>query len=559
MPVDLGNMETLHLISDFNVSLLGRYLVHDREQPVVDVKNTPFGQLHQTLLDVPKETNKNDTALVWSRPEAALNGFADRLGFGFGKDEELVDQVDRYAERLVAFKNGFRFLLVPTWVVQSYHRGFGLLDWRSNLGVSHLLAKLNLRLSENLENESGIFVLDTARWLIGAGAAQPKLWYTAKVPFANAVFETAAKEIMAAIDGLGGHAKKIVIVDLDDVLWGGVVGETGWRGIHLGGHSPEGEAFVDFQENLKALTRRGIQLAIVSKNDEQVALEAIDRHPEMVLARSDFATWRISWQDKAVNVAALMAELNLNVDSAVFIDDSPQERDRVRAALPQVLVPEWPTDPAEYVTALHNLRCFDTPALSSEDSVRTRMYQEESLRKNVKESIPSLSKWLMELGTEVAVEDLNGSNLLRTAQLINKTNQMNMTTRRLSEEQLTQWTAVSDHELWTFRVSDKFGELGLTGVITLKVEGNQGEIVDFILSCRVMGREVERTMLHWVVARSRERKISRITARYLPTPRNRPCLEFWRASDFREVQPHLFTWEIATDYPKPASVTLVIA
>jgi FkbH-like protein len=268
---------------------------------------------------------------------------------------------------------------------------------------------------------------------------------------------------------MDGAARRILILDLDDVLWGGIVGESGWEGLKLGGHDHLGEAFVDFQRALKGLTRRGIQLAIVSKNDESAALEAIDRHPEMQLRRDDFAGWRINWKDKAENVLELLADVGLGAESAVFVDNSAVERGRVASAIPAVLVPDWPEDPAKFHEALASLRCFDVPTVTPEDRSRTAMYASERDRKNHLSAAGSLAEWLESLAVSVTVEPLSDANLDRASQLFNKTNQMNLTTRRLSNSELAQWARGGNRELLTFRVADRFGDSGLTGMVGLPV------------------------------------------------------------------------------------------
>ena len=213
-----------------------------------------------------------------------------------------------------------------------------------------------------------------------------------------------------------------------------MIGETGCEGIRLGGHDHVGEAFQDFQRALKALTNRGIQLAIVSKNDEAVAMEALDGHPEMVLRRNDFAGWRINWRDKAANVADLVSDLHLALDAAVFIDNNPAERERIRTAYPDILVPEWPADPTAYVTALRHLDCFETGSISVEDRKRTEMYVAERERRDVRNMAESNDDWLRKLDTRLLVAPVSAINIARVAQLFNKTNQLNLSTRRLSDK-----------------------------------------------------------------------------------------------------------------------------
>ena len=316
---------------------------------------------------------------------------------------------------------------------------------------------------------------------------------------------------------------------MDDTLWGGIVGEVGWQNLVLGGHHHLGEAYVDFQNALKSMKNRGILLAIVSKNEEQVALEAIRKHPEMVFKLEDFAGWRINWQDKVENVLDLLAELNLGPQSAVFIDDNPVERARVKESLPEILVPDWPQDPMFYPATLLSLRCFEMPSLSREDLVRTTLYLSESKRRELKEAVSSLEEWLTRLAIRVRVEELHPANLQRAAQLLNKTNQMNLSTRRLSEAELMAWAAEKHHKLWTLRVSDTFGDAGLTGIVSLDIQDRTAQIVDFILSCRVLGRKIEETMLATAIHDARALGVKKLYGRYIPTSKNKPCLDFFKS------------------------------
>ena len=356
-----------------------------------------------------------------------------------------------------------------------------------------------------------------------------------KSPFGNALLKEAVADIKAAVSGIAGRARKLIVLDLDDTLWGGIVGEVGWEHLQLGGHDAIGEAFVDFQRALRYLQRRGILLGIVSKNEEAVALEAIAKHPDMVLRLEDFAGWRINWRDKAENVVDLVAELNLGLQSVVFIDDNPAERGRVREALPEVLVPDWPADRMLYASALLSLRCFDAPAISREDRQRTAMYAAERERRTLQSTLGSAADWLRSLEVRVQVEPLHEANLTRTAQLLNKTNQMNLSTRRLTESELLAWANQPGRVLWTFRVSDRFGDSGLVGIVSLETEGERARIVDFVLSCRVFGRAIEETMVHVAVDHARALGAHEVRAEYLPTAKNKPCLEFWQQrSGFRQ-------------------------
>jgi FkbH-like protein len=401
-------------------------------------------------------------------------------------------------------------------------------------------------------------VLDASRWLAvgGRSGSSAKGWYVGKVRFQGEVLAEAARDIRAAARAALGQARKLLVLDLDDTLWGGVVGDLGWPQLRLGGHDPEGEALVDFQRELKALTRRGVVLGLVSKNDEAVALEAIESHPEMVLRKADFVGWRINWQDKARNLAELAQELNLGLQSVVFIDDNPAERGRVREQLPEVLVPDWPADKLLYPQALRSLRAFDAVSLSREDAERTQLYAAERQRNELRRGAGDVEAWLQSLNIQVRAEPLTAVNQVRVAQLFNKTNQMNLSTRRLTEAELQSWAQGPGRALWAVYVADRFGDAGLTGIVSVEREGELARIVDFILSCRVFSRRVENAMAYLAVEWARKQGASQVEARYQRTAKNKPTLEFLQASGFDSADPGRFVWPASRPYALPGCIQL---
>jgi FkbH-like protein len=295
----------------------------------------------------------------------------------------------------------------------------------------------------------------------------------------------------------------------------------------------------------------------VSKNEEAIALEAITNHPEMVLRLEDFAGWRINWQDKAANILELTRELNLRLDSVVFIDDSAFERARVREAIPDVLVPDWPEDRMRYKSALLELRCFDTPTFSLEDASRAKMYSTERERRALQHKAQSQDEWFKDLEISVTVDELSSANLPRVSQLLNKTNQLNLTTRRLTQQELWNWLFTASRKLWTFQVSDRFGAYGLTGIASLEIDGSQGQIVDFVLSCRAMGRGIEQTMLSIVLQYSKSLGLSHVTATYIPTSKNIPCLRFLEQSGLVRTEQNTFRWALNSDYVGSSFVRVI--
>jgi len=549
------------LISDFNINNLSSYLKKEPNAPVIDSVTTCYGEVFQTLLDdtAPCWSARPDFVVVWTRPEAVLEEFRTLLDCRSANRNDLKGQVDAFSAGLRRASERTQAIFVPTWVIPPFHQTQGLLDLSSASGIARALMQINMRLLETLDGVPTVHPLWTDKWiqLAGPTAFNQRLWYLGKIRFSNDVFKAAARDLKSALRGLGGRARKVIILDLDDILWGGIVGETGWQGITLGGHDPAGEALVDFQRELKALARRGILLAIASKNDESIATEAIAKHPEMVLKMDDFAGWRINWRDKAANIVDLMTELNLGLDSAVFVDDSPVERARVREALPQLFVPNWPSDKRLYTEALLSLDCFDSPLLTEEDRQRVRMCAVDRARKDSKRKVGDLEEWLATLKTTVRVEELNQGNLPRAAQLLNKTNQMNLSTRRMSEADFHAWARAEGRRVWTFRVSDKFGDSGLTGIVSLELAGTRARIIDFVLSCRVIGRKIEEAMLFVAIECARSAGVREVDVTYCQTPKNKPCYAFFQRSGLTHRGENAFVWDAARPYRLGHGIRLV--
>lgn len=547
------------LISDFTIDELALELSEGSEQPLLEAESAPFGQVIPSLLGLREAREQPELLVVWTRPESVISAFARVLAFESVPEPELLAEVDAFAELIAESTAQVRCVVVPTFTLPAHNRGWGLLDARKG-GATRALCAINLRLMERLGELPNVHVVNGQRWVEASGKAgySAKLWYMGKVPFPREVFVEAAKDIRAALSAVAGAARKLVVLDLDDTLWGGIVGDAGWENLRLGGHDALGESFVDFQRALRNLKRRGILLALCSKNEESTALEAIRSHPEMVLREDDFVAYRINWQDKARNVAEIAAELNLGLQSVVFIDDNPVERGRVREALPEVLVPEWPEDKLQYVSALQSLRCFDTPALTEEDATRTEMYVAERKRASLVQNVGSVEEWLGSLGVQITAERLSEANAARAAQLLNKTNQLNLATRRLTQPELVGWAADDSRDLWVIHVSDRFGDSGLTGLVSVEARGQTAHIVDFLLSCRVMGRKVEEVLVHLAVESARSRGLSHLEANFIKSAKNKPCLDFWRRSGLTEVRDHCFVWDTASAYPKPDALALTV-
>jgi FkbH-like protein len=545
----------LHLISDFNLETLAHTLASDDSSPQIAVTSAPFGQVFPALL---QPRDPSDFALVWTSPEKVIPAFEEVLHYGDVHEDRLTSDLNQFVDSLKQAQKHFRAIFVVSWTLPAHRCGNRLLSLRKH-GPKRMLLQLNLTLAEKLDNCPGIYLLDGQRWLEAAGknSYSPKLWYLTKNPFHPQVYSAAARDLKTTISSVLGCSRKLLVLDLDNILWSGIVGDLGWENLRLGGHDYVGEAFLDFQRAIKALRNRGVLLAIASKNDESIALEALAKHPEMLLRPADFAARRINWNDKAANIAELAEELNLGLQSVVFIDDSALERARVREALPEVYVPEWPDDKTLFASTLGELNCFDSAHATAEDASRHAMYATETQRKHSRASFSSLEEWMLSSQTVVRVEEFGDANCERVVQLLNKTNQMNLTTRRLSSQELQNWLQSANRRLWAFRVSDRFGDSGLTGILSLEIQPGFANVVDFVLSCRVMGRNVERVLLACAAQHSAALGLEELRAQYLPTAKNRPCLEFLISSGFaREANENLFTWSLHQPYPFPRGIEL---
>ena len=516
---------------------LGRLLERGPGPLRLRTSAAPYGQVYQILLAAhhPAWAFKPDSLVVWTAPQITLPSLGKLLRFDFESAavvyEAALREAEQFAEAVLQAASRVGLVFVPSWILPNYERWIQTLAWRQSMGPANLLAKANLILAEKFAAHANIVLLDAGYWQasLGRPAHDPRMYAVAKILYSQNLFEKAAAEIAAVLRGSLGQAKKVIVCDLDNTLWGGVVGDDGANAIKLGAPDPVGECFHAFQTVLKGLRSRGILLAICSKNDEKFALSVIEEHPAMALRRSDFVAWRINWNDKAKNLLSLAEELNLGLDSFVFLDDSPQERDQVRQLLPEVYTPDLPASPSELAPFLSSLSCFETQSLGAEDSERTNMYQAERGRKDALQVTGDVESWLLSLHIEVRAARLRRESLPRAAQLLNKTNQFNLSLRRLDEKNLWDWAEEPSHAAYTFHVSDRFGDFGLTGLANFSLAGTEARIVDFVMSCRVMGKKVEEVLLGYTVAQAKAAGADQVIAPPVDGPRNGPAKTFFAA------------------------------
>ncbi len=368
------------------------------------------------------------------------------------------------------------------------------------------------------------------------------LWHKAKQeisPKAAPLYGDLVGRLVAARQG---RSYKCLIMDLDNTLWGGVVGDDGLQGIVLGQGSALGEAFVAFQSYARDLSRRGVILAVCSKNDEANAVEPFDSHPEMILRRTDLAAFVCNWCDKATNIRKISTQLNIGLDSIVFIDDNPFERNLVRQELPMVAVPEVGEDPADFARILADAGYFESLSLTSDDLERSRQYQSNLMRETTRELASDMPSYLRSLKMDLIVRRFDTISLSRIVQLINKTNQFNLTTRRYTNSDVAEIMNDDGAFGLQFRLIDKFGDNGIISIVIGRLVNGPGdlgadiEIDTWLMSCRVLGREVEVATLNVVVEYAKSIGAKRLLGRYVSTKKNGMVKDHYKRLGFSIVQ-----------------------
>jgi len=489
-----------------------------------------FDQVRQQLLDPGSElfANRPDAVLLYLDGEDL---FRDCLAnpFAFDDAAKLNIVAARAAELRQLVSAARRHLpetafLLNTIALPPLTPLTGL-EYNSEYSLYDISYEYNRALSALARETHAVIVVDAAAVMAWVGYRQwhdSRLWYLARSRWSRAAMRELAVRYTAAFAAWCGPARKCIVLDLDHMLWGGIVGEDGAESLQLG-EEGVGLAFVEFQQELLNLSRKGILLTICSKNNPDDALAVIRSHPSMRLREENFASIRINWADKATNLRSIAEELDLGLDSLVFIDDNPAERALVSQALPQVLVPAWPSDPAEYKFALLGLamQAFPKLRLAEEDRSRAAMYRTQAARRTLEAQTCTLEDYYGALQMVARIGRADAFTVPRIAQLTQKTNQFNLTARRYTEAEIAALAVSSEALVLWLELADRFGPNGLVGVLIFRKESMALWRIDtFLLSCRVIGRTVERAFLSHACALLRSLGIARLVGEYRPTPRN---------------------------------------
>lgn len=560
----------LVILATDTVDLVVPYLVVEAAQRglLLDIQVAPFGQLEQQALDPTSalHTFAPDVVVIAARIES----LSPSLTAGFlGLDRTgVAAEVAAVASRLEGIVDGVlehgtgKVLLFDQLLEQEPAAGFA--DSRLEASQRTAMADLNARLAESCRERPGTFLFDYSGLVGRVGRDRwrdDRLWYLGRIPFSADAQRELGAALARHLRALTTPPRKCLVLDLDNTIWGGVIGEDGLDGIKLGESYP-GNVFKAFQRYVLDLRARGILLAVASKNNPEDALEALGHHDDCLLRPEVFAALEISWDDKVSALRRIAAELNIGVDSLVFFDDNPVERAWVADLLPEVLVVDVPKDPMGYIAALDASGAFDLTALSHEDRRRAEMYTQDKARQvAVTEQPHSIEEFLESLQMKAIVGVVDADSIGRVAQLLSRTNQFNLTTRRHTATDVEKMIASGAICLY-LRIEDRFGDLGLIGAALCVPSALDGAwVIDtLLLSCRVIGRRVEDLLLAVLAERVRAAGGRTLIGEYLPTRKNRQVAELYPSRGFQEIASEENRWELALDdnsLPRPAGIEVM--
>jgi FkbH-like protein len=481
-----------------------------------------YNTVHQTVLDA-------ESALYSFRPDfvvilTAVQALRTVL-LSVGPTER-VEAAEREARQLVSIVKRAAEIPGVTIVVNEfvvpYERAWGNLSGRIDGSLPNAVRRVNERLRQLAVEAGNVYTIDAdhiASWIGKRVWFDERLWFYSKSFCNPEALPHVAGQAIDIFRAVKGRSFKCVALDLDNVLWGGTIGDDGLEGIRLG-ELGEGEAFVQVQTWLSELRARGIILSICSKNDDEKAREPFRSHTDMVLKEADISCFIANWDDKAQNLRELARRLNIGLDSIVFLDDSPFERNLVRDLVPEVCVPEMPADPAEFVPYLESLNLFEATQFSEEDRQRGDFYRSNALRESEEARFADVNEYLVSLEMEAEFEQFDDLHLPRIAQLVQRTNQFNLTTIRHSAAELKGFANDPEHFPFYVTLTDRFGDNGLICVLIGKRDGATLDLVTWLMSCRVISRRLEEFVLDQLVDVARDAGMSSLRGRYVPTTKN---------------------------------------
>ena len=448
-------------------------------------------------------------------------------------------------------KNSKSKLVITTLNVPSYSPN-GIIETKLEFGFHEMIEEVNTSLRQISKKHVSLYVYDFRQFISKFGennVFDNRQFHLGDIQIAFNFIPFLANDFMSYIKPMCGTNRKCIVLDLDNTLWGGIVGEDGFDGIELG-DTPNGKAFVEFQKELLSLWNQGIILAINSKNNLEDAMKVISEHPNMVLREKHFANIQINWGDKAINLKKIADEINIGLNSMVFFDDDKINCERIKQEFPEVLTVNLFGDPSQFSTILKELNDFNVLQRTAEDKKRGEMYSQQRERKNLERNVSNLNDFLNKLDIRVKIKKSNNFLIPRISQLTLKTNQFNLTTRRYQEEEIRNLSNDTNFSVGCAQVLDKFGDNGVTGVYIVKKNETYWTIDTFLLSCRIMGRGVENAILSQILKEAKLNGVEELRAEFIPTPKNKPAENFLADYGFTN-QDNFWVYKLNNDIKSP--------
>ncbi len=537
----LGDCATQHLataLRGYGVSVGIRLNVFDADYDQIDAQvMAPDSELYRfapqgVLLQMCTEKLQE---AFYDRPPEARASFAEDT---YARIRQIWSRI---GSRIPATVLQCNFPLIDDGV-------FGQFGNKTEQSFLFQQRKLNYLLMQGCQEAKNTFLidLDALQTALGRSTfADPKLYYVAKMPISLAALPAAAKLVVDVVRSLQGAVKKCLVLDLDNTLWGGVIGDDGLSGIQIG-ELGTGHAFSDFQKWLKELKNRGILLTVCSKNNEDTAKEPFEKHPEMVLRLEDFSMFVANWEDKARNIRTIQQALNIGMDSMVFLDDNPFERELVRTMIPEITVPELPEDPALYLQYLRGLDLFETASYSREDAGRTEQYREKAQRAAFEAAFQSYDDYLEALQMRASAAAFDPFHYPRIAQLTQRSNQFNLRTVRYTEAEIEALAQDDSRIGLYFTLKDKFGDHGLISVVVLEKQPEDTLFIsEWLMSCRVLKRGMEAFIVDKILSVAAQQGFRRVVGEYIPTPKNAMVKDLYEQLGFARLENGRFQAEVS--------------
>lgn len=510
-----------------------------------------YNQYNQEILNKESNLYKFSPDIVYLILDArSMFGELFHTPYSISESERkqfVQNKTSEISNLLKFFTANSKSKLVLTNLAVPTYSPYGIYETKVTYGLQDMINDYNQQISTITKNMESVYLYNFSAFVMRIGENNIfnfKQFFLGDVRVSFEYIPYLSNDLIRYIKAFFGLGKKCIVLDLDNTLWGGIVGEDGFEGIKLGS-DPVGKAFTEFQKILLALHKRGILLAINSKNNFEDAIRVIREHTDMILKEEHFACMKINWNDKVQNMKEIATELNIGLDSMVFLDDDPVNREYVKSSFPQILTAEMPPDASQYAQLLMSMNDFDTLKITEEDLGRGSMYLQEKQRKDLAHQATNLDDFLQQLEIKLKIKKANDFTIPRISQLTLKTNQFNLTTKRYQDEDIKKFLE-TDYWVGCVQVEDKFGDNGITGVFIVKRNPTEWLIDTFLLSCRILGRGIEDGILAEILKKAREAGIKTVMGEFIPTKKNVPCANFFSDYGFKKTGQY---WVFDTNNP----------